>query len=154
MGSWKCWYNYTVVLLWSSAVRYNSSLPFFQNWKLSFEILDRKCGWFENNDESQRKVEIIVLKKCPGLWNWKNSFYNCEYFSDLIISSKRPEDVLAFIQDKWKFEALVYQKEITKEELDVEAACEKFCLENKIIFHAIWGSTLYHKDDLPYAVKR
>lgn len=61
--------------------------------------------------------------------------------------------MLSFIQEKYKFQAFVFQKEITKEELDVEAICEKFCLQHKIIFHALWGSTLYHRDDLPYTVK-
>ncbi|KAJ6645530.1 Cryptochrome DASH [Pseudolycoriella hygida] len=74
--------------------------------------------------------------------------------SDLIVSTERPEDAIQTIQNKCKFEAFVFQKEITKEEVDVETACERFCSQNGIIFRAIWGSTLYHKDDLPYAVER
>lgn len=75
-------------------------------------------------------------------------------FSEIIISSKRPDEALAFIRDKCKFDAVVFQKEVTKEECDVERECENFCLQNNVTFQAIWGSTLYHKDDLPYDVKR
>ncbi|KAG4073242.1 hypothetical protein HA402_008588 [Bradysia odoriphaga] len=73
--------------------------------------------------------------------------------SGLIILYKQPAEALAIIRDKCKFEAIAFQKEITKEEIDVERECETFCLQNKITFQAIWGSTLYHKDDLPYDVK-
>lgn len=45
---------------------------------------------------------------------------------------------------------LVYQKEITKEETDVEAELHQLCKEETVTIKSLWGLTLYHLDDLPY----
>ncbi|ODM91467.1 Cryptochrome DASH, partial [Orchesella cincta] len=73
--------------------------------------------------------------------------------STLLVFNKRPEVTLSSIYDVCKYDAVVFQKEVTSEETEVEEACELFCTKNKIQFRPIWGSTLYHKDDLPYTVK-
>lgn len=45
---------------------------------------------------------------------------------------------------------LVLQSEVTKEETDVEKNLQKVCQEKGASFVKIWGSSLYHKDDLPF----
>ena len=46
--------------------------------------------------------------------------------------------------------ALVLQKEVTDEELRVEAALQKLAEENDVKVQSIWGMTLYHKADIPF----
>lgn len=50
--------------------------------------------------------------------------------------------------------ALVYQREITKEETDVEAELLKLCETENITMKSFWGLTLYHLEDLPFASVR
>jgi len=45
---------------------------------------------------------------------------------------------------------VVYQKEITYEELAVEDGIINFCKAKNIKVIEIWGSTLYHKKDIPF----
>ena len=45
---------------------------------------------------------------------------------------------------------MVYQKEITKEETDVECELGKLCKKENVSVKSFWGMTLYHIDDLPY----
>lgn len=46
--------------------------------------------------------------------------------------------------------SIVYQKEITSEETDLEAQLGEICLKNNVTVKALWGLTLYHRDDIPY----
>jgi deoxyribodipyrimidine photo-lyase len=47
---------------------------------------------------------------------------------------------------------LVLQTEVTKEEMDVEKCLQKICQETRASYINIWGSTLYHKGDLPFQI--
>lgn len=44
---------------------------------------------------------------------------------------------------------VVYQEEICSEELAVEKAVKEACKRAKI--HSVWGSTVYHIDDLGFS---
>ncbi|XP_078355349.1 cryptochrome DASH-like [Oculina patagonica] len=46
---------------------------------------------------------------------------------------------------------LVYQREITKEETDVEAELLALCKTKNIAVKSFWGLTLYHLEDLPFS---
>ena len=48
--------------------------------------------------------------------------------------------------------SLVCQSEVTKEETDVENCLQKISRQNKANFIKIWGSTLYHKSDIPFPI--
>lgn len=74
--------------------------------------------------------------------------------SDLLIFNGNPDSVIASIYDKCNFEGLAYQQEVTKEETDVEQVLDVFCKKKNVQVVALWGATLYHKDDLPFAVGR
>lgn len=50
--------------------------------------------------------------------------------------------------------SLVYQREITKEETDVEAELLEVCKRENVTVKAFWGLTLYHLEDLPFASVR
>lgn len=39
---------------------------------------------------------------------------------------------------------------ITSEELNVEKSVKDVCAQMKVKVHTCWGSTLYHRDDLPF----
>ncbi|XP_025105331.1 cryptochrome DASH-like [Pomacea canaliculata] len=70
--------------------------------------------------------------------------------SDLMVRQGKPEDVIPDIISqlgKDNVEALVYQKEVTQEELDVEEALK---LKSGVKVHTVWGHTMVHIDDLPF----
>ena len=47
--------------------------------------------------------------------------------------------------------SVICQKEVTKEETDVEAQIIKFCKKLCIDVKMLWGSTLYHPEDIPFS---
>lgn len=66
----------------------------------------------------------------------------------------KPEDVVSRIYKSlpgFKL-SLVCQTEVTREETDVEKNLQKICQQNQANFIKIWGSTLYHKADLPFPI--
>ncbi|CAG7836899.1 unnamed protein product [Allacma fusca] len=73
--------------------------------------------------------------------------------SKLSVFVGKPEEVIASLLENLEVDVIVYQKEVTKEETDVEAAVQNVAKRNKIKFNTIWGSTLYHEDDLRFSVK-
>lgn len=40
--------------------------------------------------------------------------------------------------------------QVTSEELHVEKRVKDVCAQMKVHVHTCWGSTLYHRDDLPF----
>ena len=50
--------------------------------------------------------------------------------------------------------SLVYQREITKEETDVEDELLKLCKKENVTVKSFWGLTLYHLEDLPFSSVR
>ena len=63
-------------------------------------------------------------------------------------------DVISACESVAPVSAVVIQKEITDEELKVEAALQKLAEEMNIKLHSIWGLTLYHKSDIPYRISQ
>ena len=75
------------------------------------------------------------------------------YYSKLFTFIGKPEEVLSSLATQVKIDAIVYQKEVTKEETDVEAGVEKLAKVHSVKAVHLWGSTLYHEDDLPFRIK-
>lgn len=74
--------------------------------------------------------------------------------SGLVVRSGNPEDVVPeLIQQlgQGQVTAVTLQEEVTREELDVEAGLEQSCSKLGVHLKKFWGSTLYHKQDLPFA---
>ncbi|XP_077992181.1 cryptochrome DASH-like [Glandiceps talaboti] len=73
--------------------------------------------------------------------------------SGLIVRQGKPETVIPQLIEtigKDHVTAVAFQEEATKEELDVETAVEQCGVPIK----KFWGSTLYHRDDIPFSVKQ
>jgi len=76
--------------------------------------------------------------------------------SNLIVRSKGPVDAIAEIIELCKsseapVRTLVYQEEITEEELNVESSLTKLCRDQSIQVQTFWGLSLFHRDDIPYS---
>ena len=69
--------------------------------------------------------------------------------SDLVVHHSSPaaaiENIHKFCQTKGHFLTdIVYQKEVTFEEVKTEEDIDLFCKRNNIKVNKIWGATLYH----------
>jgi deoxyribodipyrimidine photo-lyase len=74
--------------------------------------------------------------------------------SNLMIVHSKPEEALLKIFKSLTGlkVTLILQTEVTKEETDVEKCLQKICQEIKASYINCWGSTLYHKGDLPFQI--
>ncbi|PIO31814.1 hypothetical protein AB205_0058980, partial [Aquarana catesbeiana] len=71
--------------------------------------------------------------------------------SNLLLKRGHPEDVIEdLIKQLGPVSAVAFQEEATKEELDVEKSIKQVCTRHGVKVQSIWGSTLYHRDDLPF----
>ncbi|XP_061876638.1 cryptochrome DASH-like [Entelurus aequoreus] len=71
--------------------------------------------------------------------------------SNLVVRRGKPEEVVSeLIQQLGSVSAVVFQQEVTSEELAVEKGVKEACAGMKVKVHTCWGSTLYHLDDLPF----
>ncbi|XP_040208720.1 cryptochrome DASH [Rana temporaria] len=71
--------------------------------------------------------------------------------SNLLLKRGHPEDVIEdLIKKLGPVTAVAFQEEATKEELDVEKSIKQVCTRHGVKVQSIWGSTLYHRDDLPF----
>jgi deoxyribodipyrimidine photo-lyase len=74
--------------------------------------------------------------------------YN-EIGSDLVVRNGRPEDLLPELVETTGATHIYFHEEATSEELKVERALRA---QIDLTFVPFWGSTLYHRDDLPFPV--
>ena len=70
--------------------------------------------------------------------------------SDLVIARGRPEVELPRIASETAARAVMYHEEATTEEREVERALD-LALDG-VTRRAFWGHTLYHRDDVPFAL--
>uniref|UniRef100_A0A3B3ZN71 Cryptochrome DASH n=2 Tax=Periophthalmus magnuspinnatus TaxID=409849 RepID=A0A3B3ZN71_9GOBI len=71
--------------------------------------------------------------------------------SNLIVRQGKPEDVVAdLIKQLGTVSTVAFHEEVTSEELTVEKNVKSVCAQMKVKVQTCWGSTLYHRDDLPY----
>jgi len=75
--------------------------------------------------------------------------------SDLVVEISKPLDCIQRLT-KYCSEIskpvvdVVFQKEVTFEEINVENKIKEFCKIHDINVQEIWGSTMYHNQDLPF----
>lgn len=74
--------------------------------------------------------------------------------SDLIIRQGNPESVIPQLVQQLGVTAVHYHEEATSEETTVEAALETSLQALGVDLKAFWGHTLYHPDDLPFALNQ
>jgi len=75
--------------------------------------------------------------------------------SDLVVENVKPIESIKRIIEHCKNIScpvvnIVYQKEITYEEVNIENEIKKYCQNENIRVMEIWGSSLYHASDLPF----
>ncbi|CAE8632425.1 unnamed protein product [Polarella glacialis] len=68
--------------------------------------------------------------------------------SDLLIAVGRPEEVLPPLLGNGS--VLLTQEEVTFEELRVDGELQQALVNQSVQWQYCWGSTLYHKEDLPF----
>lgn len=70
--------------------------------------------------------------------------------ADLLIKVGNTENVISEIVKNYEINHIYAQKEITKEETDIELLVSETI---RIPLTLIWGSTLYHINDIPYEIE-
>ena len=81
-----------------------------------------------------------------SLENLKSNLQN--HNLDLVIRMGKPEEVLPELIEQYDIDLAFTHKEITREEIDVEDKI-KASVNDKLSF--VWGSTLFHINDIPFA---
>ena len=74
--------------------------------------------------------------------------------SDLILRIGKPEEVLPELAQQWEVGAVYYHAEITTEEKTVEKNLRSRLKALDIGMKSFWGSTLLHRDDLPFTINQ
>lgn len=74
--------------------------------------------------------------------------------NDLFVMMGRPEDVVPDVVSRIRANRIVYHEEATDEELQVEWAVRNATKDRAIALESYWGSTLFHRDELPFEVER
>jgi deoxyribodipyrimidine photo-lyase len=72
--------------------------------------------------------------------------------SDLIIRTGLPEVILPVLAQEIGATGIYFSKEVTAEEVAVETALQSAVKPLGIALKSFWGHTLYHPDDLPFAI--
>jgi len=75
--------------------------------------------------------------------------------SDLVVENVKPMEGIKRIVEHCKnvqspVTSIVYQKEVTYEEVKIQDEIKKFCQNQNIQVMEIWGATLYHESDIPF----
>lgn len=72
---------------------------------------------------------------------------------DLLIVRGMPETRIPELVEAYQAAAVFAHKEVTEEEIQVEAAVESCLFKRGVPIHWFWGSTLFHVEDLPMPVQ-
>ncbi len=70
---------------------------------------------------------------------------------EILIAYGSPEEILPELIAKHQCEELIYQGEVMSEETEVEALLTENSKAQSCKITPIWGRTLYHVDDIPFA---
>ena len=70
--------------------------------------------------------------------------------SNLIVRLGNPDQVLPELAQQLGVSSIYYHAEVTTEEKNIEKKLRAVLKLQKINFKSFWGSTLLHRDDLPY----
>ncbi len=107
---------------------------------------------FEMMNIGFRKTGYIRYKfLCDTLQNLRENL--AKRGAKLLIRVGKPEEVLADLIDRTKADLLLFQEEVTSEELAVEKAVTAAAEKKKCEVRPVWGLTMYHVDDAPFDPK-
>jgi len=100
-----------------------------------------------------RKTGYLRFKfLCESIKNLRESCIEKE--GNLLIHVGKPEEILPQLVEQHKANHLIYQKEIASEELAVENGLAEGLKNTSCTITPIWGKTLYHPDDAPFAPEK
>ncbi|MBE9158900.1 DASH family cryptochrome [Nodosilinea sp. LEGE 06152] len=74
--------------------------------------------------------------------------------SDLVVRVGKPEDIIPDLVKTHGVETVYWHEEVTAEERRVEQALESKLAAQGCSSEVYWGATLYHPDNLPFAIAR
>ena len=74
--------------------------------------------------------------------------------SDLVVRLGKPEQVIPELVKSHNIKAVYWHEEVTAEELQVEQGVEAQLAALGCATEVYWGATLYHPDNLPFAIRR
>ncbi len=72
--------------------------------------------------------------------------------SELIVRQGKPEEEILALVEGLNIDSVYWHEEATTEELGVENNVKRELRSRGTAFKAYWGTTLYHLDDLPFAI--
>lgn len=72
--------------------------------------------------------------------------------SNLVVRRGLPEEIIPSLAKSFNISAVYYYQEVTSEELAVESALKKALSRINVKIQSFWGATLFHPDDLPFAI--
>ena len=74
--------------------------------------------------------------------------------SDLVIRQGLPEAVIPALVEQLGITAVYYHREVTSEETAIETSLQHALKGLNVTFMPFWGHTLFHPDDLPFAIEQ
>ena len=74
--------------------------------------------------------------------------------SNLVLRRGLPEEIIPSLVRKLDIDAIYFHGEVTSEELAVEDAVEVALTRMCVPVTRFWGTTLYHPDNLPFAIEQ
>ncbi|QNL21369.1 DASH family cryptochrome [Hyphobacterium sp. CCMP332] len=73
---------------------------------------------------------------------------------ELCVVHEKPEDIIPKLCKIFKIQDVYFHEESGTEELQIAESLENILFSYNINTHKYWGSTLFHKDDLPFPVNQ
>lgn len=143
------------ILLWyRNDLRSHDHEPLNQALKTGAVVIPVYCfdsRWLQNTSFGFSKMGVFRAKfLLESVANLRQTLRDLG--SDLIIRQGLPENVIAQLAITLNVSALYYHQEVTAEEKLVETELNKALSQHQISTQGFWGSTLYHPEDLPWAI--
>ncbi|MDJ0677716.1 MAG: DASH family cryptochrome [Calothrix sp. MO_167.B42] len=76
-----------------------------------------------------------------------------ELGSNLVVRRGFPEEIIPSLAQELEISAVYFHGEVTSEELAVESALQTALSQISVPCDRFWGTTVYHPDNLPFAVE-
>ncbi|WP_024545166.1 DASH family cryptochrome [Picosynechococcus sp. NKBG15041c] len=74
--------------------------------------------------------------------------------SHLIVRQGKPEILIPQLCQQWQIEAVYWHKEVTAEEIDVEAKLQRALQRQGVHIETFWGATLHAPEALPFGINQ
>ena len=84
--------------------------------------------------------------------NLRNSL--CQLGSNLVVRRGFPEEIIPSLARELEIGAVYFHGEVTSEELAVEKALQTALSQISVPVNRFWGTTLYHRDNLPFGIEQ